>query len=262
MVWFLYAGASLGVAAYFRPAILPVALFWILLLGFSRRLGPARLFAASAVICVPVVALLLPWWIRNFEVFHRFIPTNSGFSMAVWEGIGETSNPFGALGEDGLAYRQYKREGGSESYFSVTYSDDYYAPKIKQALKSRPFWFGKLLARRLFGVLTYPYDWGFEEIRCIWIRIAKRLFTLGLLLSGFAGVWIRGGLTADDLALLSVCIVNVHMNLLVSANARYMVPGDAILLLFSASFFIYVGDTFVRKRVISRQQIPIRAGHP
>jgi hypothetical protein len=106
------------------------------------------------------------------------------------EGIGETPNPFGALGEDGLAYRQYKREGGSESYFSVAYSDDHYTPKITQALKSRPFWFGKLLARRLFGVLTYPYDWGIEQLRCIMIRIAKRLFTLvyfsvGSLGSGF-----------------------------------------------------------------------------
>jgi Dolichyl-phosphate-mannose-protein mannosyltransferase len=84
MSWFLYAGASLGVAAYFRPAILPVALFWILLLGFSRRVGPARLLATSTALCAPVIALLLPWWIRNLEVFHRFIPTNSGFSMAVW----------------------------------------------------------------------------------------------------------------------------------------------------------------------------------
>jgi hypothetical protein len=69
-------------------------------------------------------------------------------------------------------------------------------------------------------------------------------------------------LTADNLALLSVFLVNVAVNLLVSPNPRYMVPGDAILLLFSASFFIHIGDTFVRRRTIPRQQIPIRAGYP
>lgn len=74
-------GLALGIAALLRQAILlfvPVLFIWLLWAG-QTRVRLRDLIIPTAV----VVALILPWTVRNYLVFHRFVPlnTNAGFAF-------------------------------------------------------------------------------------------------------------------------------------------------------------------------------------
>lgn len=72
--WFIYTGAALGLETYFRPTagLLPVVFFVYLLLcsGYSLK----RAVYVTIVTGLVPVLLLSPWIIRNYRVFHEFIP--------------------------------------------------------------------------------------------------------------------------------------------------------------------------------------------
>ncbi len=74
-------GLALGIAALLRQVVLlfiPVLFVW--LLGAGRKRLRLRDFVIPIVV---IVALILPWTIRNYLVFHRFVPlnTNTGFAF-------------------------------------------------------------------------------------------------------------------------------------------------------------------------------------
>jgi len=72
-IYALAAGASIGYAALTQPsgALLGgcFALFSLLTIGWRRRTGVCLLAAACGA-----VAVVTPWTIRNYEVFHAFVP--------------------------------------------------------------------------------------------------------------------------------------------------------------------------------------------
>jgi hypothetical protein len=83
------AGLLLGAMAMLRPeyAILIVVLPGIALLRLRhgegtqwRRLAPAALMAACACL------VILPWTIRNFVVFDRFVPLSTGGGQVLYQG--------------------------------------------------------------------------------------------------------------------------------------------------------------------------------
>lgn len=73
-----WLGGSLGLAILFRP---PVALFAIAILFFyAARRATAQLLCFLIVLCV----VLTPWTIRNYRVYHEFIPTTLIGSYNLW----------------------------------------------------------------------------------------------------------------------------------------------------------------------------------
>ena len=88
------------VGCYFRPTVLLLPVFWASLLFVTRRFSSRRICQALIVMLVPLILLLSPWWVRNYIVFDRFIPTYAGFWMATWQGLGEYANPVGAVLEE------------------------------------------------------------------------------------------------------------------------------------------------------------------
>lgn len=106
-------------------ALLPVCIAWVV--WRSGKIG----FAASAV--AMVVLCCLPWTIRNYRVFHAFVPLRSVLGLQLWVGnnpdakvvwlgtqhpIHETSEreKYVAMGE--IAYMREKRENAVRYIFS------------------------------------------------------------------------------------------------------------------------------------------------
>ncbi len=77
-------GAALGLAILVRPfaAVLVVGLVGALLV---TRIGWRRVVASTAVVLVVVVALSIPWTIRNARSMHAFVPssTNMGDTLCL-----------------------------------------------------------------------------------------------------------------------------------------------------------------------------------
>jgi hypothetical protein len=84
----LYGGLC-GFSLLTNPALgalLPFLLGWVL---YQRR-GSLALQFQRALLCVSVIVLAcLPWTIRNYVQFHRFIPLRSNFPFEFWSGNNE-----------------------------------------------------------------------------------------------------------------------------------------------------------------------------
>lgn len=83
--WLLF-GALAGIAALTNTTLLAVFFcFWLWL--WAVRRDHDRSFAmkgsASVLVCLLV---LLPWTVRNYVTFHRFIPIRDNFGLELWIG--------------------------------------------------------------------------------------------------------------------------------------------------------------------------------
>jgi len=79
-------GALCGVAALTEPvtlAVLPLLGLWTLYRRY-RQAFPWKMQTLAAALAG--IAVLAPWIIRNYEVFHRFIPVRSGFGLELYIG--------------------------------------------------------------------------------------------------------------------------------------------------------------------------------
>jgi 4-amino-4-deoxy-L-arabinose transferase-like glycosyltransferase len=85
--WFaLLTGVGLGVTALTRPiylATIPcVCLAWI----YDRRASIRGRVALCLVLIAGTSAVILPWTLRNYRVYGRFILISSGFYTKLWQG--------------------------------------------------------------------------------------------------------------------------------------------------------------------------------
>jgi 4-amino-4-deoxy-L-arabinose transferase-like glycosyltransferase len=67
-------------------ALLPFLFGWVLYRHRSNRVRQAHLALVPVAI---IVLICLPWTIRNYVQFHRFIPLRSNFSYEFWSGNNE-----------------------------------------------------------------------------------------------------------------------------------------------------------------------------
>ncbi len=87
--WF---GLLWGAIAMTNPALLLVLPGNVLWLHCRGRFAPAEIATRIAAFAFVFGLCLIPWTVRNYEVFHRFIPLRSNFWMEVHLGNNEIAN--------------------------------------------------------------------------------------------------------------------------------------------------------------------------
>lgn len=154
--WILF-GAAGGLAALTMPTILATLPFLTLWAIHRRRQRGAPCFRQAALATLLVIAVMSPWMVRNYTVFHRFIPVRDNFWLEFrldnngtddWESHAEhptTSEvewrKFQKLGE--LGYEAERKERSLEY------------------LRAHPWHFAGMSARR-FGYLWFGY-WSLDR---------------------------------------------------------------------------------------------------
>ena len=154
-VWFGLLG---GFAALTEPvtlSVVPLLGLWTLYRRYRQRL-PWKLpmFAAA----LAALAMMSPWLIRNYELFHRFIPVRSGFGLELYIGnngyserwVNSSLHPNHSDAE----LSEYERVG------EMAYMDH----KLRQAkdyIRSHPGWFAWMTFRRL--VYMWTGYWSFDR---------------------------------------------------------------------------------------------------
>ena len=76
-------GALWGLAALTSPttlAVLPFLAFWVI---YRRYRAGRRWFLVNVVSAVVFIAVITPWFVRNYETFHRFIPFRDGMGLVL-----------------------------------------------------------------------------------------------------------------------------------------------------------------------------------
>jgi 4-amino-4-deoxy-L-arabinose transferase-like glycosyltransferase len=127
--WIVF-GLIWGLAALTSPSLLAVLPFlagWVI---YRRHRRGRRWFAVNVVAAIAFIAVVSPWFIRNYEVFHRFVPFRDNMGLVLRLGTkGPTSywaqselgpwrndtewNEFKQLGE--LGYMDKKKQQAIES---------------------------------------------------------------------------------------------------------------------------------------------------
>ncbi|MEW6202381.1 MAG: glycosyltransferase family 39 protein [bacterium] len=161
---YLAAGVLLGVDYYIRGSsiLLPVFLSaGILLVTKSLK----KSICAFAVMTLVMIVFMSPWIYRNYRVFNHLILTRPVMGQGLWEGLGLVKNPFGAVLDDGITWKQAVGEGYRGGYGTYEYNK-FLMKKAITAIKEHPdIYFKAIALRTLYGTVllcpnNYLYKFG------------------------------------------------------------------------------------------------------
>jgi hypothetical protein len=155
---FLAAGVILGAAAWLRPNMVGVAPLLALALFVGRT---PRSFK---VVLLPLGAALavLPITVRNYSVFHEFVPISINGGLTLWEGIAEAGGQkYGARRGDKLVM-----EEEAERYHNPRYAEWWAEPdgiardrdrarRSAAVIAAHPLWYARAMASRMGRMLDY-----------------------------------------------------------------------------------------------------------
>jgi 4-amino-4-deoxy-L-arabinose transferase-like glycosyltransferase len=148
--WLLF-GAFCGIAALTEPvvlAVLPLLGIWTL----YRRYRMSRPWKVQMIaVALAGIAMLSPWLMRNYELFHRFIPVRSGFGLELYIGnngysehwVNRSLHPNHSDAE----LSEYERVG------EMAYMD-HKLQQGKDFIRGHPAWFAWMTFRRIVYMWT------------------------------------------------------------------------------------------------------------
>jgi 4-amino-4-deoxy-L-arabinose transferase-like glycosyltransferase len=258
-------GVIVGVSAYFRPnlLIIPSALA----LASARR-GSWRPHVRNAAIATGIAALLLvPWTIRNYDVFHRFIPTRTGLGVTLWVGLSEVHNSYGIVGNEEQIYAEVHRVRPDLVYSSPAY-DAYLRTKALHVIEEHPLYYAKLVARRILlstvgeyesgwmrsggespfryraltghGLFSYLINRPFDVLQD---ALQPVVFLLGML--ALALTWPRR--RREHVILIAVVLTTLVPYWIIHSETRYVLPASLAYIIWMA-----LGADLLADRVVDR----------
>jgi hypothetical protein len=160
------AGALLGLSCWLRANGLLLAPFLavVCLLPLDRRVR----WRYAALLAGAALAVISPITIRNWIVYHRFIPLSLGSGITLIEGIAEydKENRFGLPATDREAVRKDGEWHDRPEYATSLWTPDgverdrsRFARGLS-VIRANPGWFAGVMLDRAFGMLRYNDSFG------------------------------------------------------------------------------------------------------
>lgn len=183
--WIGY-GVLWGLNGLANPANLAVLPFLAAWLMYRFRDQRRRWMPAAVLSAIVFVAVISPWFVRNYRTFGRFTPFRDNFWYEFWAGnTGDTSDlvPDWAHLSNGEAEMQKYRDLGELRYF------DSKKPLVRQFIRRHPGTFARLTAKRF--VFTWTGFWSlnpaylagepFEIPNTVFCTVVTLLMLVGLI---------------------------------------------------------------------------------
>lgn len=164
--WWAYALAGLlcGLSVWIRPNTLVLGVFIAILLpliSIRRRQTAKR----SWLIAVTSLLVIAPITIRNYILYHEFVPISINTGIVMWEGIADIGGErFGAVKSDGevaaqeVALYNNSEYGGSWNYPDGIKRDRDRIKKGLTIIATNPFWFARGMVWRVGQMFKYSAD--------------------------------------------------------------------------------------------------------
>ena len=261
------AGALLGLACWLRVNPLLLFVAWAIALLLVVRASRRRRFALSGALALATLLLISPVVIRNLVVFYPEIaPTGLGIGWNLWAGIGETNRgaEFGAPCCDEQMIEQDRHDMGlgPDAQLGLFWPDGIRrdrqrGQKALTVIKSHPFWYAGVIARRAWGHLKFagrpapsvgsaginvtsqkclsperqggPVSLGTNVLGMI--QSVLRYLALPLMLIGIVFAWRKDWRTTGlILATVSYYLVTLAVG---HSEIRYGLPMQALLFIFA-----------------------------
>ena len=180
------AGFLIGLSCWLRST----SLFFAPLLGVILVLvrGRKSLLPVGAMLAAMIVTIA-PITIRNFVVFHEFIPLSLGSGVTLIGGIADYDNDrrFGLPRSDVEVAETEAVELGNPAYAGSLYNHDgiirekYRRDRGVQVIRENPVWFASVMARRAVSMLEpervppVAPSVDFDEHSPAWARFVGRI---------------------------------------------------------------------------------------
>lgn len=241
------AGAAFGAAILVRPSWLMFPLFAapVGLVFYGNRKQQIAIYAVAGLSAVVVMS---PWWVRNYAIVGKFVPTSLQVGASLYDGLGPQATGASDMRYvDGFKARLAAAEEGTGDDLPGTFEsrlDDLMKQEAIAWTRQNP---GKAL--RLAGVKLWRYwtPWGNDqEVRgkMAWVIAAGYL---PIVLTGVAGAFCfaRRGWVYLLLALPLIYFCLLH--LVFVSSIRYRQPPMLALAVLSAGL-LALGWQKVSKR--------------
>jgi hypothetical protein len=142
---FVLYGFLWGVSLLINPALgalLPFLLGWIFL---RLRVGNSQRLRLTLVALAATILLCLPWTLRNYIQFHRFVPLRSNFAYEFWSGNNEIFDPHSREVNRITRYEQTRLYArlGETAFLAEKWQS------AEQFVRSHPSLYAQLCARRI-----------------------------------------------------------------------------------------------------------------
>ena len=232
--WIRY-GVLWGIAALTEPVVLTVILplgLWAAFRQFQhRQFRPAGVVLASLAFFL----VITPWIIRNYEVFHQFVPIRDGFGLSLILGTKADTNHWATYGvgvgpwHSDSEWNEFQRNG--EMNYMKREQRLAFA-----SIKRDPKWFAVRTVRRI--IFLWTGFWSFERSYLAeeTFDIPNIPFCTALTLLALFGLW-RTYQHDPMLAVLyaSMILIFPLIYYITSPEDYYRRPIDTFLVVLAAS---------------------------
>jgi hypothetical protein len=234
--YYVMAGIFWGLATLFRPTI---AMFPIIILAMwiIRKYTIKDMIKYTVIVSAIFCVILSPWWIRNYSVFHKFIPLTLATGNPMLQGTFINYDQKSKLA-DGLNYSQFvypQNEVGNNQL-----EMDISKYRLQNLLPKQPlqflYWYtvGKTIDQ-----VNYPFYWG--QILGVSYVGAGLYYYATFFLAIFGMVLYFRTSKKNSMALLPflTIIYFIVVYLPFFTCARYFYPAIPYMMIFAAGGLVY-----------------------
>lgn len=240
--WSLASGISAGLATLMRPSWLlfvPFALVAVSLRFLFERPQLLKHLKASGLVLFGLCLTMLPWWIRNYSVAGRFVPTTLQVGASLYDGISPTATGASQMSFVGhFVAEQKAADSQSTEAPSGTFED-----RLDRRMKQAALDFARANPRRVLELVATKFlrMWSpvpnAGEFQSRWLRLALLLTYTPVLLLALLGAWqfSRRGWPYILCWLPAVYLTCLHV--IFVSSIRYRQPAMLPLIVLAAGVF-------------------------
>lgn len=179
-------GLLWGFAALTSPAMLSVLPFLAAWVIYRRHRQGERWFAVNVVATIAFIAIIAPWFIRNYEVFHRVVPFRDNMGIVLRLGTKGTTDYWGPY-ELGPWHNEQEwnefQQFGELAYF------DKKKQQAFEFIRANPGWYVWTSARRAVYLWTGYWSFAPEYLKQEPLDPPNIFFCTTLTILALVGLW-------------------------------------------------------------------------
>ncbi|MNU89766.1 hypothetical protein D3C71_796160 [compost metagenome] len=225
---YVFLGLAIAAAIYFRPtaAMLPlvIGLIWLF-----RREKLKLILRNTIILGLTLIIFLSPWWIRNYQVFHQFIPlTNSSANPLLLGMLINGQEPQDFIQEHAQIYQTYRH--GSEDQ-----QKELAMMIFNYQITHHPVTFGAwLVFGKLIRLIIVPFYWAPIFGIPFWLAALQHVLYL---IFSIAGLWkMLRHRTSAHYGFLAIVAYFVVIYLPFITMERYFYPTMLLMMIPLAHF--------------------------
>ena len=238
--YYMLGGIFLGIGSLFRPTIATFPII-ILFMWILNKYSFKDMIKYIAIVAVIFCIILSPWWIRNYSIFHKFIPLTLATGNPMLQGTYINYDQTSAK-TDGLNYSQFKYPAGSEmANNKVEIEISKY--RLKNLVPKHPlqflYWYtiGKTVKQ-----INWPFLWtGFLGVK-LWMAGLWHYLILAFGLIGTIKYYLNKKRNNMGTIVIATIIYFIAVYLPFYAFGRYFYPAVPFVIIFAAYGVISIID--------------------